>query len=760
MDEVVQAFLEESDENLQQMEQELLQLEQRPEDRQLVGNMFRTVHTIKGTCGFLGFGRLEKLAHAGESLLATLRDGSQAATPEITNQLLALLDAVRRSLTAIKATGAETEEDFSPLVARLQALARGEVERPAHPPPAPPKPSSAPAPSPAPPGPPGPPTPTREPARASIPAAEAEPGGAHAQETSVRVDVALLDRLLDLVGELVLARNQLIQLGVPEEDQALTEAVRRIERCTDLLQADIMRTRMRPVDSVLQVAPRLVRELAQLAHKKVRLEVEGGETEVDRGMLEAIRDPLVHLLRNSVDHGIESPEERVRANKPAEGRLGIRAYHQGGLVTVEISDDGGGIDPKRLRRRAAELGMVSPAEADRLSDQHALDMIFRPGFSTAREVTNVSGRGVGMDVVRVNVERVGGSVEVVSVPGAGTTVRLRIPLTLAIIPALLVEEGGERYAIPQVNVQELLRLEDQAGPSGVEEIGGSPVFRLRGRLLPLVYLDRVLGFSQPASEDQAQQVVVVQTEGRLFGLAVAGVHGVQEIVVKTIGRPLNRIPVLAGATILGDGSVSLILDAAGLAQKAGLSGQVHLAGEAAGEEKVGAIRGRSGRLLLVRSPLGQHAVIPVEAVERLEELPVVALETLPGLEVVQYRGDILPIVRVSGEANQSRGLAVAAPTSRGGESMVVVVFDHSGRRMGLVVGDLVDIVEETPALREIGRRPGVVGSVIVQGRVAEFLDVESLVAEAGDAMAVAEAGGVEKPAPVAGVEASSSGGRA
>jgi two-component system, chemotaxis family, sensor kinase CheA len=716
MDEVVQAFLEESEENLLQMEQELLQLEERPQDRALVANMFRTVHTIKGTCGFLGFARLGSLTHAGESLLATLRDGSLNATKDVTDQLLALLDAVRRSLEVIRSTGVESEEDFSGLTSRLVALAKGEVEKQAHPPPA-----------------------QVEASFGAGTLSDSETAGAsHGAETSVRVDVALLDRLLDLVGELVLARNELVQVGIPEEDQALTEAVRRIERCTDLLQADIMRTRMRPVDSVLQVAPRLVRELAQFAGKKVHLEVEGGETELDRGMLEAIRDPLVHLLRNAVDHGIESAEERARAGKPAEGHLKIRAYHQGGLVTVEISDDGAGIDPKRLRRRAAEIGLLSAAQADSFTDQQAVDLIFRPGFSTAREVTSVSGRGVGMDVVRVNVERVGGSVEVSSVPGAGTMVRLRIPLTLAIIPALLVEERGERYAIPQVNVQELLRLNDGDGGTRVEEVAGAPVFRLRGRLLPLVTLARVLApDGQAPASGTVRQVVVLQTEGRLFGLAVENIQGVQEIVVKALGRPVNRIPVLAGATILGDGSVALILDAGGLAQRAGLSSQVRLVEEGGEHDRPLGARAEGRRLLVVRSPGGQHAVIPVECVERLEELPVVAVERLPGMEVVQYRGDILPIVRVSEETGGAAGaVAMTRPAGAGLQSMVVVVFDQSGQRMGLVVGDLVDIVEETPTLRDVGRRPGVVGSVVVQGRVAELVDIEAVVAEATGAMAV------------------------
>lgn len=710
MDEAVQAFLEESHENLQLMEQGLLRLEEHPGDSELLAEMFRTIHTIKGTCGFLGYSRLQSLSHAGESLLAALRDGTIVASAPIVDVILELVDQVRRHLSAIEMQGSECEDDAAPLLERLAAATTPEVPAPT-----------------------GLPDASREPGGTGDAALEAAP--AEARESSVRVDVALLDHLLGLAGELVLARNQLVPLAVVEENPALAEAVRRIERSTDQLQAEIMRTRMRPLDSVFQMAPRLVRRLARSAGKRVRLHLEGGETELDRGMLDAIRDPLVHLLRNAVDHGIESPEARMRSGKPAEGRIRVNAFHHGGLVTVEVEDDGAGVDLGLVRHRAIETGLLRRAEAEALSDRQVLELIFRPGFSTTREVTGVSGRGVGMDVVRVSVERAGGSVEVASTSGAGTCVRLRIPLTLAILPVLLVEDCDERYAIPQASVQEVLLLGARDRPGGIEVVGGLPVLRLRDRLMPLVLLRQLLWPHRQAAESDAPcNVVVVKAQGRFFGLVVESVHGVLEIVVKPLGPPLNRIPLLAGATVLGDGSVALILDVGNVAQEA-QSGPAlpELADTLAGSEE-----GQTGtgarNLLLVRSPHGHHAVIPVDTIERMEMLPVAALETLPGLEVVQYRGGVLPIVRISNEP-QAGGFSTAATPAA--ESIVVVVFDHLGRRTGLVVGDLVDIVEATPALEEVGRRPGVVGSVIVRDRVAELVDVEALVAEAAEALGAA-----------------------
>jgi two-component system, chemotaxis family, sensor kinase CheA len=558
-----------------------------------------------------------------------------------------------------------------------------------------------------------------------------EPHVASVVESTVRVDVRLLDRMMDLVGELVLARNQLMQVMLPNEDSEHVMAYRRVDRVTNDLQAEVMKTRMQPIEAVFQMLPRLLRDLAGAFQKQARLDLEGGETELDRTMLEAVRDPLVHLLRNALDHGIEVPAERRRLGKPVEGRVVVRAYHQGGQVTVEVSDDGAGIDPSRLKRKAAEVGLVTSEAAAEMTDADALNFIFMRGFSTATEVTNYSGRGVGMDVVRVNVERVGGTVEVISEQGVGTTTRLRIPLTLAIIPALVVIEGRHRYAIPQVNVQELVRLQSEGDGRGIEDFNGVPVFRLRGRLLPVVFLgDELWGRPETFEiEDEAaasRQMLVLQADDRLFGLVVETIEGTQEIVVKPLTAPVAGIPILAGATILGDGTVALILDAVGLAQRAGVvteSRRRALLGRRRDQEVV-ATTGQ--QLLLMLTPSGAQAVLPLDQVVRLEQIPTASIEHLGGHEVVQHRGEILPLVRVV-EGQWSEGAAPPAPPGSDEQALSVIVFAHQDRRFGLIVGDVVDIIDETPELQEVGRREGVLGSMIVRGHVAEAVDIDGLV---------------------------------
>lgn len=388
-------------------------------------------------------------------------------------------------------------------------------------------------------------------------------------DTSIRVDVGLLDKLMNLVGELVLARNQITQFGSSQEDPAFLGTVQRLNLLTGELQAGVMKTRMQPVGSVWGKFPRLVRDLAVACGKQVRIDMEGQETELDRTIIEAVRDPLTHMVRNAVDHGIEPPAERAAWGKPAEGRLFLHALHEGGKVVIELTDDGGGIDPRRVRDKALLSGLVTPEQAARLGDRELLDLIFLPGFSTTDRVTQFSGRGVGMDVVRTNIEKIGGTVDVDSTLGRGTTIRMKIPLTLAIIPALVVSTGGDRYAIPQVSLLELVRLEGEQVRKGVEQFHGIPVYRLRGNLLPLVYLDRELGVEPIRAGDEIN-IVVLQADDRPFGLVVDAIRDTEEIVVKPLQKALKGIGVFSGATIMGDGNVALILDVLGLAQRAGV----------------------------------------------------------------------------------------------------------------------------------------------------------------------------------------------
>lgn len=696
MDEVIAEFLLESHENLDQLDRDLVTLEEHPDAPEVLARVFRTVHTIKGTCGFLGFDHLETVSHVGESLLSRLRDGELAVTPPITSALLHLVDAVREILAAVEATGGEGERDDAELVATLAALAEGaEV-----PPPPDPEPVAV--------------------ALAPEPVVEARPPA----ETSVRVDVALLDDLVNLVGELVLARNVVSGLASGAGDPALAAAAQRLHAVTGELQARALRTRMQPVGQVWSKFPRVARDLAIACGKSVHLSMEGESTELDKTLVEWIKDPLTHLLRNAVDHGIEPPEVRVAAGKPAEGRLSLRAFHADGQVHVEMADDGAGIDPARVRAKAVERGLLTADEADRLDDEDVVDLIFAAGFSTAERVTNLSGRGVGMDVVRTNVERIGGRVEVASRPGVGTTFRVHIPLTLAIIPALSVTTGGERYAVPQAGVVEVLRLDR------VEDVHGAPVCRRRGRLLPLVELREQLGLAP--RDGEGASVVVLHAEGRELGLVVDAVGDVREIVVKPLGHLLEGLPVYAGATIEPDGRVGLVLDVAGLAARAGLVPAA--SGRVAPVLPRRAPAPPATTLLVFRTPDDGRMAVPLDGVDRLEELSRAAVELVGGRDVAPYRGGVLPLVHVSGNLTERRVLPRrdVAPWEGVEPTVQVLVHRVDGRLVGIVVDAVLDVVDWSGPL-EPATRPGVLGTTVLGGRVTELLSVADVVAASIDA---------------------------
>jgi two-component system chemotaxis sensor kinase CheA len=712
MDEVVKEFLVESYENLDQLDRDLVVLEEDPTSREVLASVFRTIHTIKGTCGFLGLGKLESVAHVGESLLSRLRDGELRLTTELTSALLAMVDAIRAMLASLEATGTDGDGDYTALIDILTRLQKAEVcaDEPVV------TDASATAQEPvlaAPAVAPPPPAPDAGDARVSA-----------VSDTNIRVDVALLDKLMNLAGELVLARNQILQFAVTQSDTGFVATSQRLNLITTELQAGVMKTRMQPIGNVWSKFPRVVRDLAVTCGKQVRIEMEGEETELDKTIIEAIKDPLTHVVRNSVDHGIETPEIRIAAGKPGEGRLFLRAFHEGGQVNIEISDDGKGIDPGQLKEKALQRGLITPEQAGRMGEREVLNLIFLPGFSTAEKVTNVSGRGVGMDVVKTNIERIGGTVDVQSRVGKGTTLRVKIPLTLAIIPALIVTSGDDRYSIPQVSLLELVRLEGEEARKGVEMIHGAPVYRLRGQLLPLVYLDRELNVEDPASDDDAVNIVVLQADDHHFGLVVQGINDTEEIVVKPLSKQLKGITSFAGATIMGDGRVALILDVLGLAQRSNVVSAVR--DRALSDQGTRATEQSGSHQTLLLFGIGEHGrmAIPLSMVARLEEFPRSAVERAANQEVVQYRGQIMPLVRLSRVLNQSQGATTSSDTE---EVLQVVVYSEGGRSIGLVVDRILDIVEETLTIsREVGR-DGVLGSAVVQQRVTDLLDVQGVV---------------------------------
>jgi len=735
MDDVIEEFLVESQEAIEEVEGDLVALEEDGSPER-IQRIFRNVHTVKGTCGFLGFEKLEGVGHAAENLLSLLRSGEREVDEEITSILLASVDAMRQMLVAIEQTETDGEEAYESLVAELERiiaarpvaeLANAEQHDAADDDTS----SVAHAPDPTVEDTPVEDTPVEHALAAKVEAALTKPetektavaektGEPRVAESSIRVSVELLDTLMNLVGELVLVRNQLLQMG-QQGDAPLVGATQRLNHVTAELQEGVMRTRMQPIGHVWGKLPRVVRDLAHSLGKKVKLQLDGRETELDKTILEAIKDPLTHLVRNAVDHGIESTVERLAAGKPEEGTLRLRAYHEGGQVMLEITDDGGGIDPARIVDKALARGLVTRDALERMSERAVFDFIFHPGFSTAAKVTHVSGRGVGLDVVKTNIERIGGSIDVQS-SSSGTTFRIRIPLTLAIVPALIVVTGGDRFAIPQVSLVELVRLEDVE--RSVEYVHGTPVYRLRGDLLPLVYLHDQLGIeAQPV--DEATHIAVLQAGDQLFGLVVEEIRDTEEIVVKALSRNLKALGVYSGATIMGDGRVALILDAVGLARRAGLDAKTNEAiREEAGEHHL-----EEETLLLLALGDERHVAVPLSTVERLEEIETTRLERAGVRTVVQYRGEILAL--------RDLGTTLyGEPTSAGAQVLQVVVLRHEGGCVGLAVERLVDIVEERYALDRSGAREGVLGSAIVNGRVVEVLDVGTLLGgeERGGAM--------------------------
>ena len=763
MDAIVKEFLIESNENLDRLDRDLIELEKDPTSQPMLAEIFRTIHSIKGATGFLGFVKLGEVTHAGESLLSRLRDGVLILNPEITSGLLALVDATRQMLSEIGETGEEGNGDHTVLIERLRKLQDGGT-------PAPPSrsadapvaaggeqcaPSLVKAASPPqstvqtksrtgrghddePPDSPsvggqGYTSPSANPSQA--------PKDTHSRSSdggSLRVDVLQLDKLMDLVGELVLVRNQILQISSHQTEPAFVVASQRLNLITSEIQEGVAKSRMQPIDNIWQRVPRLMRDLTIQCGKKVRLRMYGSETELDKTLLEAIQDPLTHLVRNSVDHGIETPEVRVAAGKPAEGCLTLRAFHENAEVNIEISDDGAGIDLNRVRQKAVEKGLITSEKAGGMDDREVLDLIFLPGFSTAQAVTNISGRGVGMDVVRTNIEKIGGTIEVQNSPGLGTTMRIRIPLTLAIIPTLMVSVRGDRYAIPQVNAVELVPLNEMEEKKQIDRIPGTTLCRLRGRILPLLFLDDELQV-KPATESLAPQgaasptrtVVVLQARDRQFGLVVDQVHDTEEVVVKPLGKHLKGVPIYAGATILGDGRVALILDVPGLARRAAVAPEAKPDNLA----RMGLIQEHADResksLLVVEGPNEERFAIPLSDVARLEEFPRSAVEMTGDREVLQYRDEILPLLRIP-ELPQDASPALQAKGKKHStsENFQVVVCNRNGHAFGLVVNRIFDVVEHSIANLGISRHSAGAACAVIQGRVTRILDMEELVSSA------------------------------
>ncbi len=728
MDELLREFLTETNESLDVVDVELVRFEQDPNNAKILANIFRLVHTIKGTCGFLGLPRLEALAHAAESLMGKFRDGMPVTADAVT-LILFTIDRVKEILDALERHEQEPDGADADLIGQLQTMAAAAapaapaapqqtvgtlvpqvLERPL-------RPGEAtldelervfretPGPQPG----------TKPSAAAAKPAPdrdEEERAEARVAAQSIRVNVDTLEQLMTMVSELVLTRNQLLDIVRRNEESEFRVPLQRLSNVTAELQDGVMKTRMQPIGYAWQKLPRIVRDLSAELGKEIELEMHGSDTELDRQMLEQIRDPLIHMVRNAADHGLETQAERRACGKPEKGTIRLSAYHEGGHIVVCVADDGRGLDVARIRAKMLANGVASEAEIARMSDTQVQKFIFEPGFSTAATITSVSGRGVGMDVVRSNLDQIGGSIDVASVRGEGVSFTLKIPLTLAIVSALIVEAGEERFAIPQIAVVELVRVHDRS-EHRIERIRDAAVLRLRNKLLPLVYLRSLLELGGEASAERGF-IVVMQVGHQTFGVVVDGVFHTEEIVVKPMSSKLRHIAMFSGNTILGDGSVIMIVDPNGVAQAMGASASSNAAARAQAEAE--AVRNvapeNNVSLLVFRAGAPEPKAVPLSLVTRLEEIDAQSIELSNGRHMVQYRGHLMPLVSVNDEVRIRR---------QGAQPLLV--FSDGGRSMGLAVDEIVDIVEDRLDIEVGSDRPGVLGSAVVRGQATEILDV-------------------------------------
>ncbi|MFZ4069497.1 MAG: chemotaxis protein CheW [Caulobacterales bacterium] len=752
MDDLLAEFLTETVENLEVIDTELVRFEADPEDAATLNTIFRLVHTIKGTCGFLGSPRLEAVAHAGETLLGRFRDKALAVTPEAVTLVLQSIDRIKAILVGLAAHGAEIPGDDSDIILGLQAAAEGKRFAPPTPTPTPtPAPAleadpvgpngekwdsdlqrfvrlgevsladleaafqatatEAPG-APAPLGAPPPPKPIKSDAAPElVGASDDDSKGGQAAAQTIRVSVDVLEELMNTVSELVLTRNQLLQMVRGLNESEFKAPLQRLSNITAELQDRVMKTRMQPVGAAWRKLPRIVRDICRETGKKIDLRLEGEATELDRQVLELIKDPLTHMIRNSADHGIEASDQRAAKGKPEVGEIRLAAHHEGGQIIMIVADDGAGLNIERIRQKAIDKGLVSTAEAAVLSDAEVQKFIFAPGFSTAAAVTNLSGRGVGMDVVKTNIELIGGSIELSSVFGQGTTFRIKIPLTLAIVSALILGVNGQRFAAPQTSVVQLVRV-GAGSEYKIDQINRTPVLRLREQLLPLVDLGETLRIAAPGEKAaMARYVAVMQVGATRFGVVVDEVHDTEEIVVKPLASMLRGVPMLSGAAILGDGSVVVILDPNGLADALGRARETAQKAQDAITVISGAHEGEQS-LILFRAGGDAVKAAPLMLVTRLEDLPVETIERADGRAVLQYRGALMPVIHAAGDY---------AFKTQGRQPLLVVT--HGERPFGLAVDEILDIVHERVALDLTADRPGVLGAAVIRGRATELMDI-------------------------------------
>ncbi|MFP4314149.1 MAG: chemotaxis protein CheW [Alphaproteobacteria bacterium] len=751
MDDLVVEFLTETNESLEELDNDLVNLEQNPNDKDLLGKIFRLMHTIKGTCGFLDLPKLEEVAHHAENVLGRFRDGDLEVTPEYVTLIFESIDTIKFIVGEIEMNGTEPDTDSSALLRKLDAAYEGrglggepqepEISVDEESPPQFEVVASA--------------DNTDEPQEdieelkeeaqeqedmttaASTPppqkqgkaeeqlatAANSSAGSATTQTLRVNVDV--LENLMTMVSELVLTRNQLMQIQRMHSETDFSAPLQRLNHVVSDLQEGVMKTRMQPIGNAWSKLPRIIRDLSMELGKKVDLQMYGQETELDRQVLELIKDPLTHMVRNSADHGIEMPQDRLAAGKSETGKVILNAYHEGGHIIIEISDDGRGLSSEKIKAKILSNGLASEEELEKMSDKQIHQFIFNAGFSTAEKVTSVSGRGVGMDVVRTNIEKIGGSVDLTSIEGQGSTFQIKIPLTLAIVSALIVESAGERFAIPQLSVRELV-MASAHGDNRIEKIKGAPVFRLRDHLLPLVTLSELLeinGVDADLSEDEKKEaceennknkyIVVTQVGNYTFGIIVDKVFDTEEIVVKPVASVLRALGIFSGNTILGDGSVIMILDPNGVAKETGEVDTAHTKAAASAADSLNAENAHDKiSLLLFSAGDKTPKAVPLSLVARLEMIKTADIEYSGGKMLIQYRDSLMPL-KLFNDQTYIEGVT----------EKPVLVFTDQDNSVGLIVDKIIDIREEHIDIKVKASDDSMMGSCIINGHATDVIDV-------------------------------------
>ncbi len=756
MDDLIHEFVSETVDNLAILDQELVRFEQSPEDEAILGNIFRMLHTIKGTCGFLGLPRLERVAHAGEDILGKFRDGDLTPEPNSVTAILKCMDRIRTIVDNLSKDGVEGKPDDEALIKELKAIAAGgdqvaapasaqeekiEVAAPvgggdfpvaaelleefdqivaqqATKPEVLPETMPAPA--------------SLRVVESKLPEKQASekqvvekvsadaPRDNKAPPQTIRVNVEVLENLMTLVSEMVLTRNQLLQLVRTPENSTFKGPIERLSRTTSELQEGVMKTRMQPIGNAWGKLPRIVRDLANELGKKINLNLSGEDTELDRQVLELIQDPLTHMVRNSADHGLETPEERSAAGKPDTGTIHLSALHEGGHIIIKISDDGRGINTARIRQKVLERGLATETELASMDDNQVNKFIMRAGFSTAEKLTKVSGRGVGMDVVRSNIEKIGGTIEFNSVFGQGSTFVIKIPLTLAIISSLIVVCGGDRYALPQIAVKEIVRISRRSGNS-IETISNTPILRLRDRLLPLVNLSELLQIEgsnaswAKGRKDYEGYVVVCRNGSMDLGVIVDRIADAEEIVVKPLSGILTAPKYFSGNTILGDGNVILILDVNGLASN--LSEEAYQSQST--ETEIAEQNADTQNILLFRAGTAALKAVPLSEVIRIEHFASSSIEVTQGEKVVQYRGELMPLLSMPD--SEFSGVS---------KRQLALVFGNESKHVGLAISDIIDIVNDDLKLMKPAKQDGLLGSGITAGRAVDIIDSTFYIAQA------------------------------